>query len=310
MKEYYRIPIEEPITVSSIISTYYLRLPKNYRGMREILPCHQLVYIDNGEMEYTLGENTVVLKAGQVMITPPNQIRSGRLISDGRGFIGIISFTSDTPSVEAVTMPTEPNAEKIIFKPTPHEAALLRETLNDGVALLEPIYGDDNYKGMRRRSGVTGDEIAVLAAKISLILNLLRLHRTDPIRRSEASVDTEDQQPERRMHEKSTDAHLMGRIKEYLMRRVCVDVTVDGICREFSISSSHLKRLFRENENCGAIDYFIGLKIDRARSMLENGGMNITQISERLGFSSPHYFSRVFRQRVGIPPSEYIKNSK
>ena len=86
-------------------------------------------------------------------------------------------------------------------------------------------------------------------------------------------------------------------------------MTISDICREFNISSSRLKRLFRENEACGVIDFFISLKIDRAKALISEGGMNFTQISERLGFSSLHYFSRVFRQRTGMTPSEYRRMS-
>jgi len=297
MKTYNRITSDAGVNVTALYTVYYLKLPKNYNGAREKLPFCQLVYVDRGDMEYTVGENTVVLHSGQVMITPPDTVRRGRLISGARGIVGIISFSCQPDGIEELIMPTEADAEPVILDMPPNNTVLLRELINEGVELLESIYGDPTYKGMRPRSGICGEERAVVMSKLSLLLCQLKLR----MHKENSAVDTEKGQG---------DVHLFGRIKEYLARRVCSSITVGDICREFSISTSRLKRLFRENEDCGAIDYFIGLKIERAKTMMHETQMNVTQVSERLGFSSPHYFSRVFKQRVGTAPSEYRKSIK
>jgi len=291
MKIYNRIPASGGISVTSLVTVYYLRLPKNYNGMREKLPFYQLVYIDSGEMEYTVGDNTFRLRAGQTVLMPPDTVRSGRITSPGRGFIGIVSFTGEGPALQSISVKPDVGMTVPVFEPSPNEVTLLREILNEGVALLEPIYGDAVYKGMRLRDGNDGSSVSVVAAKLTLLLTLLARELNSP--RPVPAVGSEG------------EIRLMGSIKEYLGRRVCSDVTVADICREFNISSSRLKRIFHENESCGVIDFFIGLKIERAKAMIKEGGMNFTQISERLGFSSLHYFSRLFRNRTGMTPSEF-----
>ena len=47
------------------------------------------------------------------------------------------------------------------------------------------------------------------------------------------------------------------------------------------------------------------LKIETAKTMLREGDGNITQIADRLGYASVHYFSRYFKQATGMTPSEY-----
>ena len=42
--------------------------------------------------------------------------------------------------------------------------------------------------------------------------------------------------------------------------------------------------------------------------MAREGRLNFTQIAARLGFQSPHYFSRRFRQATGMSPSEYLES--
>ena len=63
------------------------------------------------------------------------------------------------------------------------------------------------------------------------------------------------------------------------------------------------------NKN-GAMDFFSRLKIAYARQLIRENQMNFTQISEFLGYSSIHYFSRQFKKISGMTPTEYITSIK
>ena len=47
--------------------------------------------------------------------------------------------------------------------------------------------------------------------------------------------------------------------------------------------------------------------MEEAKRLIEEADMNITQISEQLGFADVHYFSRIFKNRVGVSPKQYEK---
>ena len=53
--------------------------------------------------------------------------------------------------------------------------------------------------------------------------------------------------------------------------------------------------------------FIIDLRIQRAKQMLAEGALSVSIISEKCGFSNPYHFCRLFKQRVGITPSEYRK---
>ena len=57
----------------------------------------------------------------------------------------------------------------------------------------------------------------------------------------------------------------------------------------------------------GIIDYFILLKIDRAKKLITETELSFTEISDSLGFSSSAYFSRTFKKKTGLTPSEYLR---
>ncbi len=52
------------------------------------------------------------------------------------------------------------------------------------------------------------------------------------------------------------------------------------------------------------------MKIDFARQLIRDNDMNFTQISDFLGYSSIHYFSRQFKKITGMTPTEYATSIK
>ena len=61
---------------------------------------------------------------------------------------------------------------------------------------------------------------------------------------------------------------------------------------------------------CGVIEFFSRMKIDFAKQLIRENDMNFTQISDFLGYSSIHYFSRQFKKLSGMTPTEYATSIK
>ena len=69
-----------------------------------------------------------------------------------------------------------------------------------------------------------------------------------------------------------------------------------------------MKKLYRRQTGRGIIDTFIGLKMDEARRQLLEGRMNVSQIAAGLGYDNAAYFSRLFRRRFDMTPSECARS--
>jgi len=52
------------------------------------------------------------------------------------------------------------------------------------------------------------------------------------------------------------------------------------------------------------------MRIQKAKSLLTNGTHTITAVSEECGFSSLYHFCRAFKEKTGMTPTEYAKDSK
>ena len=96
-----------------------------------------------------------------------------------------------------------------------------------------------------------------------------------------------------------------AKVAWYLQENLHRSLTLTEIADGCSMSVSKLKMLCRAMCGCGPIRYCNMLKIEHAKRLIAQGGMNFTEIAEALGFSSLHYFSRLFRKTVGISPSDY-----
>lgn len=91
----------------------------------------------------------------------------------------------------------------------------------------------------------------------------------------------------------------------YLENDASQDKSIDEIADFCNVSATYFRRLFKEYRGCSPIEFRINRKIDRARLLLETGMLGVGEIAQELGFSDVSYFSRIFKKKTGINPSEY-----
>lgn len=100
---------------------------------------------------------------------------------------------------------------------------------------------------------------------------------------------------------KTHSARLFSSVIEVMNNNIEKNLSVAELAQLCGMSESNLKKIIKKYTGSGVSKHFTMLKIVRATSMLESG-MNINEVSELLGFSSPAYFSYVFKRETGAPP--------
>ncbi|GGI44931.1 hypothetical protein GCM10008018_09560 [Paenibacillus marchantiophytorum] len=88
------------------------------------------------------------------------------------------------------------------------------------------------------------------------------------------------------------------------------DLTRDQIAEQLGISPEHFSRLFKKEKGMSFIDYLLHLRIEKSRELLLLSKFNLQEIAEEVGFQSQYYFSRKFKQLVGVSPSAYLLQPK
>mgnify|MGYP001073388027 FL=1 len=110
-------------------------------------------------------------------------------------------------------------------------------------------------------------------------------------------------------HNKDYKNHTVTSVKKYINEHIEEKLTLNRVAREFNISPNYLSVLFSKNNDIGFSDYINQSKIEAAKKMMTGGDYKIYEISDRLGFESAFYFSRVFKKVTGLSPRDYINQN-
>ncbi|MFD2215042.1 response regulator [Metabacillus endolithicus] len=82
-------------------------------------------------------------------------------------------------------------------------------------------------------------------------------------------------------------------------------LTAGEIARKVNMSSSYFSQCFKDIIGQTYTDYLREIRMERAKEYLRNSTKTIQWISEKVGYNDEKYFSRLFRDYVGVLPSEY-----
>ncbi|MEG1383976.1 MAG: response regulator [Oscillospiraceae bacterium] len=85
------------------------------------------------------------------------------------------------------------------------------------------------------------------------------------------------------------------------------DISLSYLAEKLHTHKSYLCRIFKEKMGENLMPYIENKRIERAKYLLYNSQMKLSEISESLGFTSPQYFSFVFKKAAGLSPTEFKK---
>lgn len=95
------------------------------------------------------------------------------------------------------------------------------------------------------------------------------------------------------------------RTLQFMRQNLHRTLTLAEIARQASFSVPHLGAMFRRQLNCSPLEMHIRLRMQRACELLESTDLTVSQIAGALGYNDSLYFSRLFRQKIGQPPTQY-----
>lgn len=98
---------------------------------------------------------------------------------------------------------------------------------------------------------------------------------------------------------------LISKAKIFIEDNFNKDISLDDVSRNVDISPYYFSKLFKEETGENFIEYLTNIRIERAKKLLMNSGLNIKNICVDTGYSDPNYFSRIFKKQVGVTPTEF-----
>lgn len=101
----------------------------------------------------------------------------------------------------------------------------------------------------------------------------------------------------------------LRRAVAFMEQNVGERLTLSEVSAIAGISRFHFARLFRQIIGCSAMNYQMGLRIDRGKQMLERSDASICEIAASLGFCDQSHFNRTFRRIAGLAPGDYARQT-
>lgn len=91
----------------------------------------------------------------------------------------------------------------------------------------------------------------------------------------------------------------------YIAENCCSPLSLNSIAEQFYMNKCYLSRIFKEITGFTVNGYLHARRIQKARSLLIQNSMNISEVSEAAGYENLTYFERVFKKHTGMSPLEY-----
>ena len=82
------------------------------------------------------------------------------------------------------------------------------------------------------------------------------------------------------------------------------------LAEKCNISEVYFRKIFTETYKTTPKQFIVEIRINKAKQLLSDGFLNIGAVAEECGFSNQYHFSRLFKEKTGLTPTEYIKRNR
>ena len=103
--------------------------------------------------------------------------------------------------------------------------------------------------------------------------------------------------------------HLTKAIR-FMYSKMYTTMTLDDLANYMKLSKSYLNSIFESYVHRSPVDFYIHLKMKQACNLFKMSDMLVYEVSKKLGYQDPYYFSRIFKKVIGVSPRNYCKNNR
>ncbi len=285
---YHKHKLQNIFSVEDIITIHYMELKQDFDFRSESHDFWELVYVDKESVLAHREGQAIVVNEGEILFHKPNELHS--LAANGKTApnVFILSFVCKSRAMqffENKKLSVHKNLVKFIY--------MIAE---EGKKTFDLPYFNPNLTKMELlETPILGGEQLIKNYLEALLINLIR-NESDGEKQTTVFLRREEK-----------EGNITARVISFLHEHVGERLTVENVCEQINYNKSYVFRIFKRDTGTTVMNYFIRLKIERAKQLLREDKLNITQISELLAFDTPNYFSKTFRKITNYSPLQYKK---
>ena len=265
-----QLTADRKLRVEGIHTFFYQEKEQGFLFSGEAHPILELTYVDQGSMHSVVEGQDILLKQGDLVIYGANQWHMQ--YAD----IGVAPrFVTITFDISAGDLTPLLNRK---FTAPQHTVALLQQMLQEQEKM-------DAFSSN------------IILSRLELLLLLLL---------------REDKEPRAGKLQTSNAVHseneIIRQAQQYISSHIREKLSVPLVARQVDVSPSYLTALFHKNLQISPGEYIRRTKLQESKQMIRENNLNFTEIAAELQYSTVHHFSRQFKEKFGITPTEYAKS--
>lgn len=264
------VHVTPKLQIKKLYTIFYQEKEQGFLFPGESHSMLELTYVDQGSLHSVADGQDLLLKQGDLVIYTPGQWH-----------------------MQYADIGVAPRFINISFEATGFDFRLLGNKLlkasQKGIELLQQM-----LREMEEQDDYAEDMLLGLFSQL-----LVTILRTDDV-----------SAPLRSTHCLNHENAIIRKAQQYISANVRKRLSVPLVAQNADISPSYLTTLFQKHLQISPGEYIRRIKLQESKQMIREGNLNFTQIAQTLHYSTIHHFSRQFKEKFGVTPSEYAKSIK
>ena len=255
--------------IESLDPIRYHEMEPGFLFPGESLAAAKLTYVDQGQIHSVADGTDLLLQRGDLVLYAPGQWH--------------MQYADMTEAPRFVTVTF--HASGADFSSLVNRRFTLSQDLT---ALLQKCLRE------QERMGDLSQDI--IMASLELLLLLLVQRQTAP------------PQALKTPYALHSENEIIRRAQQYVSAHIREKLSVPLVARKVDVSPSYLTALFHKHLEISPGEYIRRVKLQESKHLIREGKLNFTEIAAALNYSTVHHFSRQFKEKFGITPTEYAKS--
>jgi len=262
--------MQHKLWVDSIYTFWYQEKEQGFLFPGEAHPMAELTYVDQGSMHSVVEGQDLLLKQGDLVVYGPGQWH--------------MQYADIGVAPRYVTISFELGGLDL--------APLLNRKFTAPQSVVTVL--QNMLREEERMDDYSND---IILSQLNLLLLLLL--------RESAAPKSGKLQTSNAIH---SENEIIRQAQQFISSHIREKLSVPLVARQVDVSPSYLTALFHKNLQISPGEYIRRIKLQESKQMIRENNLNFTEIAAELQYSTVHHFSRQFKEKFGITPTEYAKS--
>lgn len=265
-----RLRVDHQLQVEGIYTFFYQEKEQGFLFPGESHPMAELTYVDQGALHSVADGQDTLLKQGDLVIYSPNQWH--------------MQYADIGVAPRYVTLSFDVCGTEL--------APLLGRKFSAPQRVVSIL--QNMLREQEKMDAFSND---IILSELNLLLLLLLRETVDP---KGGKLQTANA-----IH---SENEIIRQAQQYISSHIREKLSVPLVARQVDVSASYLTALFHKNLQISPGEYIRRIKLQESKQMIRENNLNFTEIAAQLQYSTVHHFSRQFKEKFGITPTEYAKS--